>query len=46
MLSKRLLYQMDAISFEAALEAGVQTNAIARLTEDCRGGVAKFLTKT
>jgi methylglutaconyl-CoA hydratase len=43
MLSKRLLYQMDSMSFEAALEAGVQTNAIARMTEDCRRGVERFL---
>lgn len=44
MLSKRLLYQMDAMSFDAALEAGVQTNAIARMTEDCRRGVERFLS--
>ncbi len=43
MLSKRLLYQTDSMSFEAALEAGVQTNAIARMTEDCRRGVERFL---
>jgi methylglutaconyl-CoA hydratase len=46
MLSKRLLYNMDSISFQAALEAGVETNAIARMTEDCRRGVEKFLKKT
>ena len=45
MLSKRLLYQMDSMSFEVALEAGVQTNAIARMTEDCRRGVEKFLKR-
>lgn len=45
MLSKRLLYQMDSISFDAALEAGVQTNAIARMTEDCKRGVERFLRK-
>ena len=44
-LSKRLLYHMDAMSFEGALEAGVQANAIARQTEDCRRGVEKFLAK-
>ncbi|MGZ7057518.1 MAG: enoyl-CoA hydratase/isomerase family protein, partial [Candidatus Angelobacter sp.] len=36
MLSKRLLYNMDSMSFEAALQAGVEINAIARQTEDCR----------
>ena len=45
MLSKRLLYNMDSMSFEAALIAGVDTNAIARMTEDCRRGVEKFLKK-
>jgi methylglutaconyl-CoA hydratase len=45
-LTKSLLYQMDGISFEAALSAGVQTNAIARLTEDYRHGIEKFLKKT
>ena len=44
-LSKRLLYQMDAMSFEAALEAGVEINAIARMTEDYKLGVEKFLKK-
>jgi methylglutaconyl-CoA hydratase len=45
MLSKQLLYHMDAMSFEAAIEAGVQTNAIARSTEDCKRGIEQFLTK-
>jgi methylglutaconyl-CoA hydratase len=45
MLSKRLLYNMDSMSFEAALQAGVEVNAIARQTEDCRKGVEKFLRK-
>src|SRR5436305_1355809 len=45
MLSKRLLYNMDSMSFEAALEAGVETNAVARMTDDCRKGVERFLTK-
>lgn len=44
-LTKSLLYQMDGISFEAALSAGVQTNAIARLTEDYRRGIEQVLKK-
>jgi methylglutaconyl-CoA hydratase len=44
-LTKSLLYQIDGISFEAALSAGVQTNAIARLTEDYRRGIEQFLKK-
>jgi len=46
MLSKRLLYHMDSMSFEAALQAGVEINAIARQTEDCKKGVERFLKKT
>ena len=46
MLSKRLLYHMDTMAFEAAIEAGVQTNAIARSTEDCKRGIERFLKKT
>src|SRR5260370_11967959 len=45
MLSKRLLYNMDSKSFEAALAAGVDTNVLARMTEDCRRGVERFLKK-
>jgi methylglutaconyl-CoA hydratase len=44
-LSKRLLYHMDMMSFEAAIEAGVETNAIARMTEDMKKGVERFLKK-
>lgn len=46
MLSKRLLYNMGSMSFEAALEAGVETNAIARMTDDCRKGIERFLKKS
>lgn len=45
MLSKRLLYQMDGMTFDTALQAGVDTNTIARLTEDCQKGITKFLKK-
>jgi methylglutaconyl-CoA hydratase len=44
-LSKNLLYHMDAMSFETALEAGVQLNAITRMTQDCKRGVERFLKK-
>jgi methylglutaconyl-CoA hydratase len=44
-LSKRLLYQMDNLTFESALESGVDVNTIARLTDDCQNGIAKFLNK-
>jgi len=45
MLSKRLLYHMDAMTFDAALQAGVDVNAIARMTDDCQQGIARFLKK-
>ena len=44
-LSKRLLYQMDGLDFESALASGVDVNTIARLTDDCQTGIAKFLSK-
>lgn len=45
MLSKRLLYQMDNLTFDQSLQAGADTNTIARLTPDCQAGIAKFLHK-
>jgi methylglutaconyl-CoA hydratase len=44
-LSKKLLYQMDGMTFEKALGAGASINAIARMTEDCQKGIEKFLKK-
>ena len=45
-LSKSLFYSSEAMAFEEALAAGVDVNATARMTEDCRAGVARFLNKT
>lgn len=44
-LTKSLLYQTDAMTFEQALRAGVEMNVIARMTPDCRQGIEKFLSK-
>jgi methylglutaconyl-CoA hydratase len=44
-LSKYLLYQMDGMTFDAAISAGADLNAIARLTDDCRTGIERFLKK-
>jgi methylglutaconyl-CoA hydratase len=44
-LTKTLLYQMDGLSFPAALETGADVNVIARLTTDCQERIAKFLAK-
>jgi methylglutaconyl-CoA hydratase len=45
MLTKRLLYHIDGMTFDAALQSGVDVNAIARMTEDCQKGIARFLKK-
>jgi len=45
-LSKKLLYQIDNIGFEAALSIGAEVNVITRLTRDCKEGVSKFLNKS
>jgi methylglutaconyl-CoA hydratase len=42
-LAKNLLYQMDGMSFEAAIEAGAQANARVRTTDDFKAGVDRFL---
>jgi methylglutaconyl-CoA hydratase len=42
-LTKRLLYQMDGMPLQEALESGVDVNVIARMTEDCQKGIARFL---
>jgi len=44
-LTKTLLYQIDGMSFQEALETGADVNVIARMTEDCKQGIAKFLKK-
>ena len=44
-LSKRLFYEGDAMTFKDALECGVDTNVIARMADDCRKGIERFLKK-
>ena len=44
-LSKRLLYHADGMGFEAALRAGADVNVVARMTEDMKAGVARFLER-
>ena len=44
-LSKQLLYQIDGMSFENALDLGVDMNVVARMTADCRQGISAFLKK-
>jgi len=44
-LTKTLLYQMDGLSFSAALQTGADVNVIARLTKDCQERVTRFLNR-
>lgn len=44
-LTKTLLYQIDGLAFNEALETGADVNVIARMTDDCQQGIAKFLKK-
>jgi methylglutaconyl-CoA hydratase len=44
-LTKGLLYYIDGMGFESAIEAGIQTNALARMTEDARRGFEQFVTR-
>jgi methylglutaconyl-CoA hydratase len=44
-LIKSLLYHMDGLSFEAAIESGAYLNVVARMTEDCKKGAESFLKK-
>ncbi len=42
-LTKSLLYRMDNFGFEESVEIGSEVNAEARMTDDCRKGIRKFL---
>jgi methylglutaconyl-CoA hydratase len=44
-LLKNVLYQTDGLTLEKAVEAAVQTNALARMTRDAQRGFEKFVKK-
>src|SRR5579871_5181066 len=44
-LTKKLLTHIDGMSFDAAIEAGAQMNAIGRMTGDAREGFERFTKK-
>jgi methylglutaconyl-CoA hydratase len=44
-LTKNLLYHIDGMTFDAAIDAGVQANALARMTADARLGIKSFARK-
>jgi methylglutaconyl-CoA hydratase len=45
-LSKQLFYEGDAMTFKDALECGVDTNVIARMSDECREGIERFLKRS
>ena len=45
-LTKQLLYQTDGQTFLEGLNAGLDINVIARMTEECKQGVESFLKKS
>lgn len=44
-MSKELLYRMDGQRFDESMFAGAEVNAKARMTDDCKAGIARFLEK-
>jgi len=44
-MTKRLLYEIDGLDLSEAIELGAEANARARMTDDCRNGIARFLDK-
>ena len=45
-LTKKLLYELDDLDFEAGIRRGAEVNAEARMSEECREGVRRFLEKS
>ena len=44
-VTTRVIYDIDALDFSDSIEKGVQVNATARMTDDCKKGIARFLEK-
>ncbi len=44
-LAKELLYRMDGLKFGPSMYAGAAVNAEARMTDDCKAGISRFLEK-
>lgn len=45
-MTKSLLYELDDLGFDAGMERAADVNAEARMTEECRTGVRRFLDKS
>ena len=46
MLTKKLLYELDDLDFGSGLRRGAEVNVEARMSEECRDGVRRFLEKS
>ena len=44
-LTKELLYRIDGMTLEQAMESGAVVNALARMTPECRQGITQFLKR-
>jgi methylglutaconyl-CoA hydratase len=44
-MTKQLLYSIDGENLAESIEQGVVTNAHARMTDDCKKGIARFFEK-
>ncbi len=45
-LTKSLLYELDSLDFDEGIERAAQVNVDARMSEECRVGVRRFLDKS
>ena len=45
-LTKKLLYDLDDLDFESGIRRGAEVNAEARMSEECREGIRRFLEKS
>jgi methylglutaconyl-CoA hydratase len=45
MLTKGMFKNVSSMGFEASLEYAVDMNTLTRMSEDCKNGIKKFLTK-
>ncbi|MBI5402200.1 MAG: enoyl-CoA hydratase/isomerase family protein [Ignavibacteriae bacterium] len=45
MLTKEMFKNVASMSFESALEYAVDMNALTRMTDECKNGIKRFLTK-
>lgn len=45
-LTKSLLYELDALDFDEGIERGAEVNVEARMTDECRAGVRRFLDRS